>query len=115
MLSSDRPPEAMERLTERLRDRFAWGLTVQVTQPDVATRIVLLRRLAAERAINVPDVDVLRQIAEAVPANLRRLEGALTRVAAFASLLGEPPTADLVERALGDDPSATGAQPPPPR
>jgi chromosomal replication initiator protein len=106
VLSSDRPPEAMERLTERLRDRFAWGLAVQVQSPDLATRVALLRRLATERAIVVPDIEVLRRIAVAVPANLRRLEGALTRVAAFASLLGETPSAELVEEALSteDDP-----------
>jgi chromosomal replication initiator protein len=108
VLSSDRPPEAIERLTDRLRDRFAWGLTVQVKQPDLATRIVLLRRLAAERAINVTDTDVLRQIAQAVPANLRRLEGALTRVAAFSSLLGEAPSAELVEQALASPDSSAG-------
>jgi len=110
VLSSDRPPEAIERLTDRLRDRFAWGLTVQVKQPDLATRIVLLRRLAAERAINITDADVLSQIAQAVPANLRRLEGALTRVAAFASLLGEAPSAAIVEQALAspDSETATG-------
>lgn len=100
VLSSDRPPEAMERLTERLRDRFAWGLTVRVQQPDLATRVVLLRRLAAERAISIPDIEVLSEIARSVPANLRRLEGALTRVAAFSSLLGEPPSAEIVEEAL---------------
>ncbi len=112
VLSSDRPPEAIERLTARLRDRFAWGLTVQVSQPDLATRVVLLRRLAAERAINVTDVDVLRQIAQSVPANLRRLEGALTRVAALASMLGEPPSSDLVERALGGERTASAAPAP---
>jgi chromosomal replication initiator protein len=100
VLSSDRPPEAMERLTERLRDRFAWGLTVKVEQPDVRTRMVLLRRLAAERAIGVPDIEVLRQIAELVPANLRKLEGALTRVAAMSSLIGEAPSPELVREAL---------------
>ena len=91
VLSSDRPPEAMERLTERLRDRFAWGLAVQVQGPDLPTRVALLRRLATERAIVVPDIEVLRQIAINVPTNLRKLEGALTRVAAFASLLGVAP------------------------
>ncbi len=101
----------MERLTERLRDRFAWGLTVRVQQPDLATRIVLLRRLATERAIAVPDIEVLSEIARSVPANLRRLEGALTRVAAFSSLLGEPPSAEIVERALSDD-EARPAGPP---
>ncbi len=108
VLSSDRPPEAMGRLTERLRDRFAWGLTVQVQGPDLPTRVALLRRLASERAIAVPDTEVLQQIAIAAPANLRKLEGALTRVAAFASLLGEAPTPKLVGEALaaGQDTTA---------
>ena len=81
----------MERLSERMRDRFAWGLTVELQGPDLPTRIALLRRLATEHAHPLPDVDVLRQIALAAPENLRRLEGALTRVTAFASLVGEPP------------------------
>ena len=106
VLSSDRPPEAMERLTERLRDRFAWGLTVRVDSADPPTRMALLRRLAAERGIAVPDQDVLRQIADSVPGNLRRLEGALTRVSALASMLGKAPTADLVRQALALDRSA---------
>lgn len=107
VLSSDRPPEAMERLTERLRDRFAWGLTVQVSQPDLATRVALLRRLAAERAIVFGDGDVLGEIAAAMPANLRRLEGALTRVAALSSLLGQEPSPAIVRRALRTEPAAT--------
>jgi chromosomal replication initiator protein len=103
VLSSDRPPEAMERLSERMRDRFAWGLTVKVEGPDLATRITLLRRLATEHSIPHPDAGVLRQIAAAAPGNLRRLEGALTRVLAFASLHAEPMTPELVRRALGVD------------
>jgi len=101
VLSSDRPPEALGRLSERMRDRFAWGLTVELQDADAATRIVLLRRLATESGIAVPEAEVLRQIAAAAPGNLRRLEGALTRVTAFASMLGEVPSADLVRRVLG--------------
>jgi chromosomal replication initiator protein len=115
VLSSDRPPEAMERLTERLRDRFAWGLTVRVDSADPPTRMALLRRLAAERGIAVPDQEVLRQIADSVPGNLRRLEGALTRVSALASMLGKAPSADVVRQALALDRSAeaTAAAPEP--
>lgn len=109
VLSSDRPPEAMERLSERLRDRFAWGLTVELQDPDLPTRIALLRRLAVENALPTPDIDVLRQIAQAAPENLRRLEGALTRVTALASMLGEQPSAELVRRALGLGPDSAPA------
>lgn len=111
VLSSDRPPEAMGELTERMRDRFAWGLTVELQGPDLGTRVALLKRLATEHAIPLPDPDVLRQIALAAPENLRRLEGALTRVTAFASLVGEPPTPELVRRALGDDRSQADPAP----
>lgn len=111
VLSSDRPPAALELLSERLRDRFAWGLTVELQDPDLATRIALLRRLAVEHAIPTPDIDVLRQIAQAAPENLRRLEGALTRVTAFASMIGEQPTADLVRRVLGLDGEGSSSSP----
>ena len=110
VLSSDRPPEAMERLSERMRDRFAWGLTVEVQGPDLPTRVALLSKLATEHGIPVPDPDVLRQIAIAAPENLRRLEGALTRVTAFASLHGEAPSAELVRKALRVE-AAQGASP----
>ncbi len=114
VLSSDRPPEAMGRLSERMRDRFAWGLTVELQGPDPATRIALLKRLAAEHGIPIPDLDVLQQIAHSAPENLRRLEGALTRVTAFASMLGEVPSVELARRALGSqaDGAGTGSQPP---
>jgi chromosomal replication initiator protein len=111
VLSSDRPPEALGRLSERMRDRFAWGLTVELQGPDPATRVTLLRRLAAEHGIPVPDLEVLQQIAGAAPGNLRRLEGALTRVTAFASMLGETPTVDLVRRALGSAAEPGPAEP----
>ena len=122
VLSSDRPPEAMGRLSERIRDRFAWGLTVEVQGPDLATRMALLRRLAEEHSIPLPDLDALRQIAIAAPENLRRLEGALTRVTAFASMVGETPSVELVRRVLGAPGSSTeepgsdspASKPPPP-
>jgi chromosomal replication initiator protein len=113
VLSSDRPPEALEQLSDRMRDRFAWGLTVELQGPDLGTRMALLRRLATEHAIALPDGEVLRQIALAAPENLRRLEGALTRVTAFASLVGEAPSAELVRRALGGTPAGeSGASSP---
>lgn len=111
VLSSDRPPEAMGKLSERMRDRFAWGLTVELQGPDLATRMALLRRLASRHGIPVPEPVVLEQIAASAPENLRRLEGALTRVTAFSSMLGEIPNTDLVRRALG---SAVDATPSPP-
>lgn len=102
VLSSDRPPEAMKTLKERLRDRFAWGLTVRVDGPDLRTRIALLEKLCSDHLTETPDGSVLEAIAVRVPGNLRRLEGALTRVLAICSMLGEAPSPELVADALGE-------------
>jgi chromosomal replication initiator protein len=100
VLSSDRPPEALERLEERLRDRFDWGLRVELEPPDLRTRIAVLWRLASDSS-EVAEPGILQEIAGAVPSNVRALEGAMTRVMAMASLLREPLSPPLVRRALG--------------
>lgn len=100
VLSSDRPPHAHAQLAERLRDRFAWGLTVSVGDPDLRTRLALLWRLVAERPIEIGEPRALATLATSMPTNVRRLEGAMTRVAALGSLLREPVTDSLVGRAL---------------
>ena len=82
VLSSDRPPGSLVRLEERLRDRFAWGLTVEIDPPDLRTRVALLWRFASDAVDQLPEPDVLREIANRAPGNVRRLEGALTRVLA---------------------------------
>jgi chromosomal replication initiator protein len=117
VLSSDRPPEALEQLAERLRDRFQWGLCVELGPPDLRTRIALLWRLASRSSLELPDPAVLREIAAQAPGNIRLLEGAMTRVVAFASMLSEPLSTPLVGRALGQrrqlagPPSGAGAPP----
>lgn len=109
VLSSDRAPRELSRLTERLRDRFEWGLCAEIRPPDMPTRLAVLRRLAGGLAPAPGPGDrepVLREIA-ARCSNLRQLEGALTRVAAFASLMGSTPTPKLVRDVLGADAPAT--------
>jgi len=100
VLSSDRPPEALSRLEQRLRDRFEWGLCVPLEPPDLRTRLALVWRMASEGALDLPEPAVLREIAAQAPANVRLLEGTMTRVIAFASMLGEPLAPSLVQRAL---------------
>jgi chromosomal replication initiator protein len=100
VLSSDRPPAALSGLAERLRDRFAWGLTVEIEPPDLRTRIAVLGRLAADRVGELPEPAVLAAIADRVPGNVRVLEGAMTRVLALSSLLREPLSTAIVDRAL---------------
>jgi len=111
VLSSDRPPEALSRLAERLRDRFRWGLQVELEPPDLRTRIAVLWRLASDRQGSLPDPEVLREIATRTPENVRVLEGAMTRVLAVGSLLSEPLSMPLVRRAL----DRGGSLPPPAR
>ena len=100
VLSSDRPPEALSRLAERLRDRFSWGLRAEIEPPDLRTRIAVLWRLASDRTAELPEPSVLQEIATRVPGNVRLLEGAMTRVLAVSSLLSEPLSAPVVRRAL---------------
>ncbi len=101
VLSSDRPPKAMVTLEERLRSRFEWGLIVDIQPPDLETRIAILRSKAERAGRQVPD-DILETIARLVQSNIRELEGALTRILAFADLSGLPLTIPLVHSALAD-------------
>jgi chromosomal replication initiator protein len=85
VFSCDRPPRSLVTLEDRLRSRFEWGLTTDIQPPDVETRLAILRRNAAFAPTAVP-ADVLQFIAERVVDNIRELEGALTRVTAYAAL-----------------------------
>ncbi len=99
VLTSDRPPQAIPTLEERLRSRFGWGMIVDVQPPNLETRIAILQSKAASLGRHVPD-DVLALIAQRAHRNIRDLEGALTKVLAHAELLKRPLTSALVEDAL---------------
>ena len=101
VMSSDRSPGSLVRLEERLRDRFEWGLTVELEPPDLRTRVALLWRFASDAVDGLPEPDVLREIADRAPGNVRRLEGALTRVLAVSSVYSEPLAGGAIDRALG--------------
>ena len=101
VISSDRPPKAMNTLEERLRSRFEWGLTADIQPPDLETRIAILRSKAERSRHKVP-ASILEMIARQFHSNIRELEGALTRVVAYADLRGKPLTEDLVSIALTD-------------
>jgi chromosomal replication initiator protein len=104
VLSSDRPPQAITRLAERLRDRFAWGLCTELDSPDLRTRTALLWRMTLEGRLELHDPAALNEIASRVLGNVRGLQGAMTRVAAFSSMLSEPVTPSLAQRALDRSP-----------
>jgi chromosomal replication initiator protein len=104
VLSSDRPPEAIVRLADRLRDRFEWGLRVSIGSPDLRTRTALLWRMTTEVPLEITDPAVLHDIAGLAAGNVRRLEGAMTRIAAVSSVLGEPVSRSLIRRVLTETP-----------
>lgn len=101
VISSDRPPRELRTIEDRLRSRFEWGLTTDIQSPDVETRLAILRKNASTGRTRVPD-DVLEFIAANVFDNIRELEGALTRVTAYALLTKEPITVDMARSVLRD-------------
>jgi len=108
VLTSDRPPRALVTLEERLRSRFEWGLTADIQVPDYETRLAILRSKAERHGRQVPPA-ILENIARRVQSNIRELEGALTRVLAYADLRGEPLGEGLVDTALADMLVRTGS------
>jgi chromosomal replication initiator protein len=101
VMSSDRAPKQISQLEERLRSRFEWGLITDVQPPDLETRIAILTK-KAEADNLIVERDVLELIASKVDSNIRELEGALIRIAAYASLQGTPPDTHMAESVLRD-------------
>lgn len=101
IISSDRPPKEIETLEDRLRSRFEMGLIADIQPPDYETRIAILRKKAERDNLQVPD-DVLAYIAKNIASNIRELEGALTRIVAFATLTNQNISIILAENSLKD-------------
>ncbi|OYN90379.1 chromosomal replication initiator protein DnaA [Parenemella sanctibonifatiensis] len=101
VMTSDRPPKLLEALEDRLRSRFEAGLITDVQPPDLETRSAILRKKVAQERLNVP-LDVVEFIASRIQTNIRELEGALTRVSAFASLQRQTVDLNLAEVVLKD-------------
>jgi len=101
IISSDRMPDAIPTLEERLRGRFKWGLITDIQPPDLETRLAILRNKAEREKVEVP-AETLEFIASKISTNIRELEGALIRVTAYASLSGAPITTELAQQQLSD-------------
>ena len=102
VLSSDRPPSEIANLETRLVSRFEWGLTAELQAPDTETRVAILRKKAQGMEI-VIDAAILQFLAERIRTNVRRLEGALMRVASYVSLNnGRAPAMEKIEHLLKD-------------
>ncbi len=106
VLSSDRPPDAIATLEDRLRSRFKMGLITDIQPPDFETRLAILLKKGEQSNTKVP-ADVLEFIATNITYNIRELEGALIRVSAYAALNNEQLTVELAEIILADSISAT--------
>jgi chromosomal replication initiator protein len=112
VIASDRPPQELGGIEERLKSRFRSGLVVDVQPPDLETRVAILQLKAIRDGISVPD-DVLLFIATKFDHNIRELEGALHRVVAYASLSHQPIDLGLSERALEGLIPESGQETPP--
>jgi chromosomal replication initiator protein len=100
VLTCDRLPRQLVGVEERLRERFEAGLVADITPPDFATRLTILRKRAALDAIGISDLSVLELIADRVTDNVRALEGALIRIVAHHSLTNQPINVGLATRVL---------------
>lgn len=99
IMTSDQYPKNIDRLEERLKSRFSWGLLADIQSPDFETRCAILRKKAAEDGVQLP-ADVCHYIASNITSNVRDLEGALVRVCAFASLAKLPINIDVSQEVL---------------
>ena len=99
VLTCDRPASEIKGLDERLVSRFEWGLVTDLQPPDVETRLAILRNKVKSMGVEIPE-EVLGFLANRIRTNIRRLEGALIRVASYAHLTGKELTQDVVENLL---------------
>ncbi|MEW6156038.1 MAG: chromosomal replication initiator protein DnaA [Verrucomicrobiota bacterium] len=101
VLTCDRPAGEIQNLEQRLVSRFEWGLVTDLQPPDIETRIAILRKKEKTMGVELPE-DIIQFLASRIRSNIRRLEGALTRVASYASLTGKKTTIEMVEALLRD-------------
>ncbi|RMF19963.1 MAG: chromosomal replication initiator protein DnaA [Deltaproteobacteria bacterium] len=100
VLTSDKFPSEIHGLEERLCNRFSWGLVADIQPPDIETRVAIIERKARDEGIDLP-MDVASFIATRIDSNVRDLEGALTKLSAWASIHRREITIDLARELLG--------------
>ena len=101
IISSDRPPKEIPTLEDRLQSRFEWGLITDIQPPDYETRIAILQKKAVQEGISLPE-EVINYIATKIHTNIRKLEGALLRIAAYSSVTEKEINADFAASVLKD-------------
>jgi len=99
VITSDQPPKELKEIEERLTSRFGNGLIIDITLPDLETRTAILEKKAEQEGM-VISKDITQFIASSIVSNIRELEGALTKIMAFAKLGNSPITMSIAEREL---------------
>jgi len=99
VLTCDRPASEIQNLEHRLVSRFEWGLVTDLQPPDVEMRLAILQKKAQIMGVHLPD-EIMQFLANRIRANIRRLEGALIRVASYAALTGKELSLEMVESLL---------------
>ena len=99
VLSSDRPPKAISALEERLRSRFEGGMIADISMPDFETRVAILKTKSNEKKVSFSD-EILEYIASNIQSNIRELEGALNRLAAYQKLNNKSPNLEVAKTLL---------------
>lgn len=101
IISSDTHPRDIQFLQDRLKSRFEWGLTADISNPDYETRVAILRKKAQDEAIIIDD-EILSDIATKIDSNIRELEGVFNKIVARASLTHIPITIELAENVINE-------------
>jgi chromosomal replication initiator protein len=101
VLTCDRPAAEIQNLEHRLVSRFEWGLVTDLQPPDIETRVAILRKKEKSMGVELPE-EIINFLATRIRSNIRRLEGALIRVASYASLTGKKLGIEMVEALLHD-------------
>ncbi len=101
IISSDRLPKHIKNIEDRLRSRFECGLMADIQSPDLETRIAILRKKAELEGIEIPH-DVITLVASSITTNIREIEGAYTKIVAYAGLMNMPITIELAKNILDE-------------
>ena len=101
IITSDKSPKSIPTLTERLRSRFEWGMTIDIQMPDFETRCAILEAKAAQSGVNISR-ETVEYLANSIKTNIRELEGALNQLLAFAEMRGIEPDIQTATGLLGN-------------
>ncbi len=102
VMSSDRPPDTLETLEERLKSRFGWGMVAEIDRPQYEMRVAILLQKCQDQGLDNIDDDVLSYVAEVVTTNIRELEGTLIRLVAQATIMKEEVSLAFARQVLND-------------